>query len=207
MPLWGWVAAAVVGTLLYVTLAEYLIHRLLDHRRPTIFGWRPKLFEHLYQSHSMAHHADYSGGESYVYEGKCAPMDFVDVPLLFYSHVLVLPLYIAGWFLGGWVPAAAAAGYVMFHYVFLYSAIHYFMHHPKSRRWGKMVFVRNLNFHHWLHHRHQNRNFAFTYPIFDYVLGTKARGTVEDREEFARLLDRIAVPIPPRMPAAGERVS
>ncbi len=195
----AWLAGVVLVTLVYAVLVEYLIHRFLDHRRFKIFGWHPALLAHLYQTHSMEHHQDYGDKESYVYSGCPKPMDWIDVPLLLCSHMIVIPLYVGAWFLVGWPGIAACAAYVFFHYLFLYSTVHYAMHHPGSAGLHRAPIARGMNFHHWLHHRHQHKNYAFTIPIFDYVFRTKWMGTDAEKQEFAQeILSRTPKPLPVR---------
>lgn len=195
MPLYLKLVLAVIGTALYATAVEYIVHRFLDHRRITFFGYRVRLFDHLYDSHSMIHHSDYSGGDSYVFQGIVTPMTWIDVPLFIWSHISVAPVYAALYFGFGWQSVVASASYITFHELILYSTIHYFMHHPRARFWARLWPIYQLNLHHWLHHRHQNKNYAFTFPIFDYLSGTKCHPTPEERTEFAQVIEKIAAPI------------
>jgi len=189
-----WLTVTVVGTLLYATLVEYLVHRYLDHRPFKLFGWHPRLFVYLYESHSLTHHELYTSGESYIYNGKVEPMDWIDVPLFVWSHVSVAPVYIMVGSLLGWPCLLASFVYITFHELVLYSMIHYAMHNPRGSIWERLFFIRHLNLHHWLHHRHQHKNYAFTYPIFDYLFGTKWKGTAAERDEFERILRLRAAP-------------
>ena len=195
------IVASVALTLAYATLVEYLVHRFLDHRVIKLFGWRPKLFAHLHRAHALEHHHDYQYNLSYLYSGHGRPMDQMDYGLLAASHAAILPVYVLVWRWAGPAALAACLLYVTFHYVVLYSLIHYAMHHPGRLRSDRRGLVRAMNFHHWQHHRHQTRNFAFTIPIWDYLGGTKARPTAADVRDFERLLEHapaaLAAPVTP----------
>ena len=182
------IAIALVIAMLYTTLVEYLVHRYFSHRRFSLFSWRPGVTEGLFLAHALGHHREYTGATDYVSTRAIPARDWVNDSLLAWSHVAVLPLYLLLVFYLGPISVLVAAAYTTFHFVIFFSILHHAQHHPHGKWWEYTSPIVAHNLHHWLHHRHQNRNFSVTIPIFDYLFFTKARPSAEERALFMTMM-------------------
>src|SRR5262249_52330728 len=69
----------------------------------------------------------------------------------------------------------------------IWNQIHLEMHKPEGKFFREWPIYKFLARHHYLHHRHQNKNFNVVFPFADYVLRTNARANEADRAEMQRL--------------------
>jgi hypothetical protein len=161
-----------------MSFSEYSTHRWMLHTNTfTRLFPRVDKFQEVLRDHAVNHHArnykcfnreDDPEGK---YVGLFFPLGyyqllvvFVSGPLLFYD----------------WLTALYFAGFAVAHYV-LWNKFHMAMHfnQPTGRLW--MLWFRYVEYHHFLHHQHRNKNFnGLLPPLWDWLLGTLAKATAED---------------------------
>jgi dihydroceramide fatty acyl 2-hydroxylase len=136
-------AAAVLAGVLFWTLAEYWIHRLVFHGA--------MVFEPMHQMH----HA--------------LPKDMIGIAswgtFLAFAGIWLIAETFAGGALGSAFTAGALLGYLF------YCAIHVrFHHHGPGAKLSR--YVAFMNAHHASHHRGGKGNFGVSSPLWDFVFGT-----------------------------------
>lgn len=156
---------AFLATLLYGSFFEWTLHRYIMHRRT----W----FSYPFELHAKGHHKLFRDDETFHAQNEemkkhvtFTPRDYillllVNTPLLLSVEVLFqLPVLIGGW----------AAILV---YLGTFDFLHWTFHMPKQRFFEKWKSYAWLKQHHWLHHRHQDRNLNVVLPIADFVFRTR----------------------------------
>jgi sterol desaturase/sphingolipid hydroxylase (fatty acid hydroxylase superfamily) len=61
------------------------------------------------------------------------------------------------------------------------------MHKPEKRFFSDWPVYKFLGRHHYLHHKHPDKNFNVVLPLADYVLGTIIRASNLELNEMYRL--------------------
>jgi hypothetical protein len=92
------------------------------------------------------------------------------VPLFFLDHI-------TGIYLGIWIVV----------HNWLYNAVHQEMHVAKGRWFRQTWSFRWLEHYHFLHHQHPHHNYNAAFPLWDWVMGTRAVETETDRKVLALL--------------------
>lgn len=158
-------------TFLYANLSEYLGHRGPMHHRTRLLG---KVFER----HALEHHSFFTD-EAATFETSRD-----------YKAVLFPPLLVA-FFIGCFALPVGALLYVLASpnvgLLFVLTAVLYFLnyellhfaYHSNPHSWlGRLPFVSSLRQHHITHHNRRlmmHYNFNITYPLCDYLFGTRFR--------------------------------
>ena len=149
LPLLQTVAWTAGGVLLW-TLTEYALHRFLFHYKPRS-TWGRKIH---FLAHGI-HHMDPWDPSRLVFPPVPAALI---AAALFGILLLFMPLP-----QGLACMAGMLAGYIV------YDMTHYFTHHVKPRsRWGRFLKVYHLEH----HHRHWERMFGVSQPLWDIVFRT-----------------------------------
>ncbi len=158
-----------------MSFIEHQIHQHLMHRKSPLSVIVPnlnKVFEH----HAVLHHGYYYD----IFDDEpVAPGKDKGLRLNYFEGFLeALPIaaIIAIFSLLG---AAMFFVVVMLHH-FFWNKIHVEMHKPEKRFFSDWPLYKRLARHHYLHHRHRDKNFNVVLPIADIVLGTNARATRTD---------------------------
>lgn len=165
---WEWLTLPV--TFLYANLVEYWMHRTVMHR-PV----RP--LREIYQRHARHHHVFFTHEHMALESSR-------DL------HVVLFPPMLLVFFIGGfavpagmllawlttpniaWLFVALAAAYLANYEIF-----HTAYHVPEGHWMERLPLIRRLRGQHWRHHRPElmaHRNFNVTYPIGDWLFGTRA---------------------------------
>ncbi len=158
-------------TFLYANLSEYLGHRGPMHHKT-------RMLAGIFQRHTIEHHSFFTN-EAASFESTKD-----------YRAVLFPPILLIFFFGCFALPAAAVLYYVAspnIGYLFVLTSILYFLnyellhfaYHCGPESWlGRLPLIENLRKHHLTHHdkRLMTRyNFNITYPICDYLFGTRYR--------------------------------
>lgn len=165
---WRLAIAFIAATLIF-NLGEYIAHRELGHKKRRF----AKLF---YSRHSGDHHTFFSHEDYLIDTIRDLRVVLFPAPLLLaVTFIFAAPL---GWFIAqvfgtgsGWVMAAS----IIFNYL-LYEFIHLCNHLPDHYSITRWPVIRQMREYHRLHHHPDNAtryNFNITYPITDWVLGTR----------------------------------
>jgi len=158
-------------TFVYANLSEYLGHRGPMHHKT-------RLLAGIFQRHTIEHHSFFTN-EAATFESTkdFRAVLFPPIMLVFFFGCFALPVAAVLYFL-----VSPNVGYL-----FVLTAILYFLnyellhfaYHSDPESWiGRLPFIEDLRRHHIAHHdKHlmTRCNFNITYPICDYLFGTRYR--------------------------------
>jgi hypothetical protein len=154
---------------LYANLVEYVGHRWVMHRKV------PGLSV-IYKRHAGQHHRFFTDQHMALGGWRdCKVVLFPAVLMVFFFGAFALPIgLVLAWLTTAnvaWLFVIVALGYYL-----NYELLHLAYHLPEDSALLNLPFLRRLR---RLHHRHHeqklmaHRNFNITYPIGDWVFGTK----------------------------------
>jgi len=159
-------------TFLYANLSEYLGHRGPMHKKTRFLGA-------VFQRHTIEHHAFFTDQATCVESTQD------------YKAVLFPPILLI-FFIGGFALPVGALLYFLISpnvcFLFVLVAVLYFLnyellhfaYHNDPESWlGRLPFMSSLRQHHLTHHNRRlmtRCNFNITYPICDYLFGTRCQG-------------------------------
>lgn len=157
-------------TFLYVNLVEYVGHRFVMHRRRRGFGL-------VYERHACQHHIFFTH-EHMQFD------DTRDFKVVLFPPVLVMFFFITFGtpiaFLLGWI-ATSNVGYLFgataVAYFLNYELLHFSYHLPPDHWIARLPGMPTLRRRHTQHHDQSlmnKYNFNITYPIADWLFGTKS---------------------------------
>lgn len=177
MPLLLQIAAWFVAMVVLMSLVEHQVHCRLMHKKPRFFLWRNATArQRMFTSHAVEHHTQY---RQHFHDEPLPPGEDRGIRLnLGEGLIEALPLA-AVIFPFSTIGAVMFPSVVCLHH-FLWNQIHLEMHQPRNRffsTWSAYKFVAR---HHFLHHRHPDKNFNVAFPIGDWLFGTVARVSDED---------------------------
>jgi len=170
---------AVSATLM--SFVEHQVHRRLMHRKGLLC--RFSVFRKIFEHHAILHHGHYHQVFS---DEPVAPGQDRGVRLSIregFFEALPVAALIA---LVSWQCAITLVIVVCLHH-FLWNKIHLEMHKPEQRFFSDWPIYQFLARHHYLHHRHPDKNFNVVLPLADYVLGTNVQATSSDLIKMYRI--------------------
>ena len=156
----------------YANLAEYLGHRGPMHHKT-------RFLSGIFERHAVEHHSFFTS-EAAIFESRqdYRAVLFPPVLMIFFFGAFAAPL--------GAVLYYVATPNVCFLFVltailyFLnYELLHFAYHSDPESPLGRLPFIRDLRKHHIVHHDKRlmsTYNFNITYPICDWLFGTRYRG-------------------------------
>lgn len=161
------------ATLLLVNFAEYWAHRFLGHRKTRLGG----LF---YQRHTGDHH-------SFFLSDAMAFRDTRDWRVVLFPTYLIIAFCLGLALPGALLLSTLLSANVAYLYVIaaiggylLYELLHFSYHipaeHKAAQLFGLVPGWTALRDSHCIHHRRDTmteKNFNITFPVFDYLLGTR----------------------------------
>jgi hypothetical protein len=163
-----------------MSFIEYATHRWMLHKNLFV-RWFPRaeIFQEVLRDHAVNHHGHFykcfnnEADPEGKYTGLFFPLGYYQLLMIF----ITVPMLFVDW-----VTAVYFSIFVVAHYVG-WNQFHKAMHFDeKPWRLWKPWFT-YVEYCHYLHHQHRNKNFnGFLPPVWDVLLGTKARETDEDRE-------------------------
>ena len=167
---WEWLTVPLA--FLYANLAEYLGHRGPMHHKTRFLAG-------IFQRHAVEHHSFFTN-EAAIFETTrdYRAVLFPPILMVFFFGAFAAPL--------GAILYFVATPNVCFLFVltailyFLnYELLHFAYHSDPRSLIGRLPFVQSLRKHHIAHHdkRLMTRyNFNITYPVCDWLFGTRYRG-------------------------------
>ena len=166
----------------FMSFIEHQIHRRLMHRKHLLSDRLPA-FKKVFEHHAILHHGHYH-------------TIFHDEPLP-HGHDRHLRLSMKEGFLEAlpicaliatisWMGAMTFVMVVCLHH-YIWNQIHMEMHKPEKRFFSHWSVYKFLARHHYLHHRHPNKNFNVVFPLADYVFRTNICASQSDLEDMSRL--------------------
>jgi len=163
-----------------MSFIEYATHRWMLHKNTFIRAFpRVDTFKEVLRDHAVNHHAHYykcfihEADEEGKYTGLFFPLGYYQLLLIFIG----LPLLYFDW-----ITAMYFAAFVVGHYV-LWNQFHKAMHFNEKPCRLFIWWFCYVEYCHYLHHQHRNKNFnGLLPPVWDVLLGTCAKETDEDRK-------------------------
>ncbi|MBI3552629.1 MAG: sterol desaturase family protein [Elusimicrobia bacterium] len=162
----------VPATFLYANAVEYFAHKNPMHRRLPGLGL-------VFQRHTLEHHRFYTHDAMALEEARDVRMVlFPPLLVIFFFGLFALPVgFLAGRLLSpnaGWLFTATAMAYFL-----NYEWLHLLYHMPEDRALARWRPVALLKAHHRAHHDPRlmsEWNFNITYPLCDWLFGTRRQG-------------------------------
>lgn len=158
-------------TFLYANLSEYLGHRGPMHHKT-------RLLSGIFQRHTIEHHSFFTHEASSFESTKdYRAVLFPPVLLFFFISLFAVPAATVLYFV-----ASPNVGYLFVLTVILYflnyELLHFAYHCDPDSRLGRLPLIGSLRKHHVQHHNQRlmsRYNFNITYPVCDYLFGTRYR--------------------------------
>ncbi len=176
LQMFGWLAFSCI----LMSFIEHQVHARLMHRR-NFFSERSAKYKTVFEAHAIKHHGHYSKifSDEPVPEGEDEEIRLTvqKAPIKSIPAAALIALV-------SWQGAAIFVAVITFHH-WAWNKIHLEMHKPEDRGFSKWPIYKFLWDYHWLHHKYPNKNFNVVFPFADYVLGTSAKATDEDRKVMA----------------------
>jgi hypothetical protein len=154
---------------LYANLVEYAGHRWVMHRKVPGLGL-------IYHRHAGQHHRFFTDQHMALESWRdCKVVLFPAVLMIFFFGAFALPIGL----LLAWLTSANVAWLfliVALAYYLNYELLHLAYHLPDDSRLLKLPLLKRLRRLHHIHHRQDlmaHRNFNITYPIGDWLFGSK----------------------------------
>jgi hypothetical protein len=159
-----------VAMAILMSFIEHQIHQKMMHRKHFLSKYIQavkKVFEH----HATLHHGHYSTIFS---DKRDADRKDKGIRLsLLEGFIEALPISALLAIIS--LPGAIIFEVVVcFHHI-VWNAIHMEMHKREARFFSEWPIYKFLARHHYLHHRHPDKNFNVVFPVADYVLGSNVR--------------------------------
>lgn len=170
----GWFAAMVV----LMSIIEHQIHCKLMHKSPR-FPWLRGLEarKKIFTSHAVKHHGQYREH----FHGTPLPAgEDRGIRLDLFEGLLQAVPVCACLACVSFMAAAIFPLVVCLHHL-IWNQIHLEMHQPQGRFFASWAAYRFVARHHFLHHRHPDKNFNVALPVGDWIFRTVAIVTDADR--------------------------
>jgi hypothetical protein len=186
---------------LLMSFFEYATHRWMLHRNTVVRVFPREFVKRRLNDHAVSHHSHYY--KCFRREddphGKHVGM-FIPLSFYIYITLVVGSLLLAV----DWITAAYFVAFIVAHY-FVWNKFHELMHFYTTPWYIKLPIVgwwyHLVEYYHFLHHQHRDKNFNAFLPIWDFLLGTLARETELDRAVWkgvnaGEFIDRRGMPLP-----------
>lgn len=175
----GWFAAMVV----LMSVIEHQVHSRLMHKAPRHFLLRGLTARRkIFTSHAVKHHSQY---REHFHDEPVAEGEDRGIRLNLAEGLLqALPVSAAL----ACVSVIAAPMFLLvvsLHHL-IWNQIHLEMHKPEGRFFANWAAYRYVARHHFLHHRHPDKNFNVAFPVGDWLFKTVAIPTSADRLAMQR---------------------
>jgi hypothetical protein len=171
----GWFAAMV----LLMSLVEHQVHCRLMHKKPRNFLLRDlRARQRMFTSHAVEHHTQY---RQHFHDTPVPPGEDRGIRLNVREGLLeAVPISLL-------LGCFSLTGAIMFPLVVclhhtIWNHIHLEMHKPTGRFFAQWPAYKFVARHHFLHHRHPDKNFNVAFPLGDFLCGTIATPTADDLE-------------------------
>lgn len=166
----------IVLSVLIMSALEWGIHKYLMHKDSTPIPY----LSLLYRNHSHQHHGRFY--QTFNYEEDEVGRQFALRTEILPNFLLASPLYLLLLLISPTFCIILALTQ-LFHHI-TWNVVHNEMHNPASWIIRGIPGYSWLEWHHYLHHKHVNKNFNIVFPIFDFIMGTAAKPTDKDIKDF-----------------------
>jgi hypothetical protein len=180
-----WLAALVV----FMSFVEHGVHRRFMHRKSPLGKFITplnKVFEH----HAKLHHSEYSRVFS---DAPRGPNEDHGIQLsLKEGFIETIPF--AALLSIFSIQGAITLFVVVLGHHYIWNKIHLEMHQPADQFFSHWPIFKFLARHHFVHHKHPEKNFNVVFPIADYILGTNTHANESELNEL-RNIGLLASPV------------
>lgn len=156
---------------------EWWSHCHLMHRRKLARLTGSAKLQEFYDFHAKGHHAKYY--RDFDHEPDEIGRYFNLQIRIRSGLILSAPFMVLAYFVDPLTLWVILAGAIL--QPLVWTACHFEMHDPQGRWWSRNPIYRYIRHHHFLHHRHQTKNFGGLLPFFDWLMRTSATPTEKDR--------------------------
>jgi hypothetical protein len=169
----------------FIGIIEYLAHRYPMHR-PTLskyFGDRIGYLKRTYSDHAVLHHSEYYSCFNYEEDpvGKFQNLRLTAETTVAIIVLFALPMFFIDQITGIYLGCAAII------HAALWNLAHSEMHLANKPWFARTALYRLLEWHHFLHHQHPNKNFNVLFLLWDILFATRARATAVDLDVWRKL--------------------
>ncbi len=169
------------GLLVLMSFLEHQIHKHIMHRKHFLSKYF-KAVKKVFDSHAILHHGHYYN--IFTDERATDRKDRGINLSMLEGFLEALPF--SALFAIVSLPAAIMFELVVLFHHFIWNQIHMEMHKNESRFFSHWPVYKFLARHHYLHHRHPDKNFNVVLPLADYVLGSNVHPTKADLRGMIR---------------------
>ena len=150
---------------IFMSGVEYASHRWTMHK----WSFMDYISPGTFADHAYKHHGKYYK----VFNAEEDPIGRDFGLLLGYRWALIVSMLLMAICKYCNIPVFGLAfSSVLFLHHYIWNQLHVEMHKPQGRWFSKLNVYKYLCRHHYLHHKHVNRNFNGMLPLFDWILGT-----------------------------------
>lgn len=175
----GWFVAMVV----LMSVIEHQVHSRLMHKAPRHFLLRGlNARRKIFTSHAVKHHRQY---REHFHDEPVAAGEDRGIRLNLAEGLIQAVPVSAGLLCVSVIAASMFPLVVCLHHV-IWNQIHLEMHKPEGRFFANWAAYRYVARHHFLHHRHPDKNFNVAFPVGDWLFKTVAVPTTADRLAMER---------------------
>lgn len=160
-----------------MSIVEHQVHARMMHKRPRLFFLRNvRARQRMFKSHAIEHHRQYlkEFHDEPVPHGEDRGIRLNVLEGLVES--LPITLLIAPF---SYVGALTFPVVVCLHHL-TWNLVHLEMHKPRGSFFSQWPLYKKLAQHHFLHHRHPDKNFNVFLLVGDWLFGTMATPTAAD---------------------------
>lgn len=169
------IASWFIFSCVLMSFIEHQVHRKLMHRRNFLSAHRAS-FKRVFEAHTLVHHKHYAEIFS---DAPVPPGEDKEIRLTVRKAPIKAMPFAAIIALVSWPGAAVFVAVMTFHH-WAWNKIHLEMHKLEKRIFSSWPVYKFLARHHYLHHRHMDKNFNVVFPLADYVLGISVRANQAD---------------------------
>ena len=172
---WLHLAVSVAVSFFCLSFIERFVHRDLSHKRYLAKWLGSSALEAVFIEHTREHH------------GKCFAIfnkdkgECINIPFTWKYLLIAIPAALL-------LPFDGLTGVCLFvmglAHSFVWVAVHNEQHNPNGAWFSQLSIYLWLRRYHYLHHRHPNKNFNVLIPLADWLCGTVAVATEEDKKEM-----------------------
>lgn len=165
-----------IFSIILMSFIEHQVHSRLMHKQSL-----PR-FKKTFEAHAVFHHMHYLKifSDEPVPDGEDREIRLTVRKAPIKALPFAIPLALISW-KGALIFVCTAT---LHHWI--WNKLHLEMHKPEGRGFSHWPVYKYLARYHWLHHRYPNKNFNVVFPFADFILGTTATATAEDRLRMDR---------------------
>ena len=164
----GWTLAAFIGTVIWCSFAEFMLHRFVMHRKTFV--------SFPYELHAVGHHGMFRGDETYHAQNEDMRNH---VTFVARDYVILLAANLPLWCSVEWLvgrPLVIGGFLATFAYLQAFNSFHWRWHVPSDTWLQRTSLFKWAKERHRIHHDNQGVNFNLVLPLADLLFRTYRSG-------------------------------